>query len=278
MKTIEIMTQAEFDALPAKFADITEINISGNIQEIKSTPENSHIRICGGTVSAICGGTVSAIRGGTVSAICGGTVSEIWGGTVSTICGGTVSTICGGTVSAIRGGTVSAIRGGTVSTICGGTVSFFVDFNLPTAFLLAIIIAVNCKVKISQKQKTVSYTEIITKKDLSSSQYCQSLEKTGSGFILYKSVNSETSCDFYSGKIKYEIGAVVTCSDFDPNKKRQCGGGLHLSPTPQMALNYNQGKILVCEVKARNIIVYPDDVTKVRCRKVKVIRAWEGNK
>ena len=86
--------------------------------------------------------------------------------------------------------------------------------------------------------------------------------------ILYKSVNPDTLCDFYTGKIKYE--GTVTCPDFDPNPERECGGGLHLSPTPELAMSFNQGKVLKCEVALKDIVVYGHNIDKVRCRKVTV--------
>jgi hypothetical protein len=91
----------------------------------------------------------------------------------------------------------------------------------------------------------------------------------GKYIILYKSVNPRTLCDFYTGKIKYE--GVVTCPDWNPDRNIQCGNGLHLSPTPEMALSYNQGKVLKCRVELKDIVVYPTDITKIRCKKVTVI-------
>ena len=90
---------------------------------------------------------------------------------------------------------------------------------------------------------------------------------------LYKSVNPDTLCDFRTEGIKYE--GVVTCPDFDPNPERQCGGGLHLSPTPQLALTYHKGKVLVCHVHVDDVVIYPFNITKVRCRKVKVIGEYK---
>ncbi|OPY81420.1 MAG: Inner membrane transport protein YajR [Syntrophorhabdus sp. PtaU1.Bin153] len=90
-----------------------------------------------------------------------------------------------------------------------------------------------------------------------------------SKIILYKSVNPETLCDYCTGKIKYE--GTVICPDFDPDPERQCGGGLHLSPTPELALNYHNGKVLKCEVALKDIVVHGSDITKVRCRKIKVL-------
>jgi hypothetical protein len=85
---------------------------------------------------------------------------------------------------------------------------------------------------------------------------------------LYKSVRDDHT-DFWTGTIKYE--GIVTCPDWDDNIERQCGGGLHLSPTPELALRYNQGKILECKVHINDFVVYPTDITKVRCKTVEVI-------
>jgi len=90
-----------------------------------------------------------------------------------------------------------------------------------------------------------------------------------STIILYKSVNPETSCDFCTGKIKYD--GTVTCPDWDPDPERECGGGLHLSPTPDLALSFNRGKVLKCEVALKDIVVYGRNINKVRCREVRVI-------
>jgi hypothetical protein len=87
--------------------------------------------------------------------------------------------------------------------------------------------------------------------------------------VLFKSVNPKTGCDFHSGTVKYE--GVVDCPDFDPSPSRECGGGLHLSPTKGLATSYNQGKLLKCKVKLSDIVVYGPNITKVRCRRVEVL-------
>ena len=91
----------------------------------------------------------------------------------------------------------------------------------------------------------------------------------GDHVTLYKSVDPDTLCDFYTGKIKYE--GTVTCSDFDPDNDRECGGGLHLSPSPDLALSYNRGKVLRCKVHKDDFVVYPHNIDKVRCKKVVVL-------
>ena len=98
----------------------------------------------------------------------------------------------------------------------------------------------------------------------------------GTKMTLYKSVNPETECDFYTGRIHYKDGATVRPEHFDPSNDRECGDGLHLSPTPEMALSYNKGKVKVCKVAIKDIVVYSENITKVRCAKVKVIGDYKA--
>jgi len=87
--------------------------------------------------------------------------------------------------------------------------------------------------------------------------------------MLYKSVNPDDNFDFYSGKIKYE--GIVECPDWDDDMWIECGRGLHLSPTPELALYYNRGKVLKCKVNIKDFVVYPHNINKVRCKKVEVL-------
>jgi len=96
-------------------------------------------------------------------------------------------------------------------------------------------------------------------------------ENSGEDFILYKSVNPETDCDFHSGKIKYKIGEEIICPDWKATRNIQCGNGLHLCPTAAGTQVYNVGKILKCLVNPKDISVYPKDISKVRCRAVRPV-------
>ena len=104
--------------------------------------------------------------------------------------------------------------------------------------------------------------------------FCEIYPPKRKRVVLYKSVNPDTLCDFYTGRVCYKIGTTVVCPDFDPTPERQCGGGLHLSPTPGMALAYNKGELLVCEAHVDDVVIYGPDISKVRCRKVKVLREY----
>ncbi len=126
------------------------------------------------------------------------------------------------------------------------------------------------KVKIVKKHKTATVIKtpesiVFTKKSFV--DRCEKNDKES--IILYKSVNPQTKCDFQTGTIKYE--GKVNCPDWDPNPERECGGGLHLSPTKGAALSYHKGKLLKCKVKLKDFVVYSGNGTKVRCKQVEVL-------
>ena len=85
---------------------------------------------------------------------------------------------------------------------------------------------------------------------------------------MYKSTR-EDDTDFWSGKIKYK--GMVKCPVWDNDKNRECGDGLHLSPTPMLAKSFNNGKIKKCLVKKKDFVVYPKNISKVRCKEVEVL-------
>jgi hypothetical protein len=141
------------------------------------------------------------------------------------------------------------------------------------AFMLAVVIMIGCVCKIIKRNKSVTVIKnkiaTHTKKDFINIHGCDK-----DGYVaLYKSVNPETGCDFYTGKIKYQ--GTVICPDWNPNSKIECGEGLHLSPSPELALSYNQGKLLACKVHKNDFVVYPHNITKVRCKKVTVVGEYK---
>ncbi len=136
----------------------------------------------------------------------------------------------------------------------------------------SVCISVGCKIKIKHKDKTATYlVKEVATHDIDSFINIYGLKKKNNCIELFKSVNPETKCDFYTGKIKYADKKTVVCPDFDPNPMRECGGGLHLSPTPELALSFNDGLVKKCRVNIKDIVVYKHNITKVRCKKVYVI-------
>ena len=60
--------------------------------------------------------------------------------------------------------------------------------------------------------------------------------------------------------IFYTPGTNPTCDDF--NERPECGGGLHASPSPSMALDYNREatRFVCCPVKLTEIVVIDNKV------------------
>ncbi len=87
---------------------------------------------------------------------------------------------------------------------------------------------------------------------------------------LYKAVDDDFSTD--NGRkygVSYKLGTTPVAPDWDGGKA-ECGGGLHFSPHPKMALEFNASakRFVACLVKLSEIAVYPDGLypQKVKAR------------
>jgi hypothetical protein len=148
------------------------------------------------------------------------------------------------------------------------------DVTIHGCFMCAVIILIGCVCKIKKKQKTVSIVKIKQVTEYTKQDFINIYGTDKQGNVtLYKSVNPKNNTDFYTGKIKYE--GTVTCPNWNGDNNLQCGNGLHLSPLPHQALNYNDGKLLECKVNKKDFVVYPYDITKVRCKKVTVVGEYK---
>ncbi len=137
----------------------------------------------------------------------------------------------------------------------------------------AIIIAMSCVLNISKMDTSVAIVHRSQAlHDAESISEIFQLKKIDDALVFYKSVTDD-HMDFWSKTIKYE-GHVV-CPDWDPSPVRQCGGGLHVSPTKKHALSYNKGKVLKVLVRPENLVIYQADLSKVRCRELDVIGETE---
>ena len=136
-------------------------------------------------------------------------------------------------------------------------------------FATAICIGVSVAPADKDDSATVLVTPAATyNKDIFLDIYREN--KHGNQIYLYKVVQ-ENYTDHFSGLVKYVIGSIVEPEIWNPDENLQCGDGLHLSPTPDLALSYHQGRVLKCLVSPEDFVVYPHDITKVRCRRVLVI-------
>ena len=227
------------------------------------------------TVRVFDNSTVTAYGNSTVRAYDNSTVRASGNSTVTAYDNSTVTASGNSTVTASDNSTVRVFDNSTVRAYGNSTVRVFDNtVTIEAALMYSVIIMIACVCQIKRKKKTVNIIKTKKADHYTKNEFTDIYPADKNGNVtLYKSVNPDTLCDFYTGKIKYH--GVVTCPDWDGNKDLQCGNGLHLSPRPEMALNYNRGKLLVCEVNKKDFVVYPSDITKVRCRKVKVIGEYK---
>ena len=148
--------------------------------------------------------------------------------------------------------------------------------TIESCCLMAVIIMTDCVCKIKKKTKTVTVIKNkvaeYDKKSFCEIYHSNLIDKDT--IKLYKSVRPDNHKDFHSNKIKYKD--EVVCPDFDNSVDRECGGGLHLSPLPQLALSFNKGLLLECAVKLKDFVVFPENISKVRCSKVTVLGEYKG--
>ncbi len=98
--------------------------------------------------------------------------------------------------------------------------------------------------------------------------------------IFYKSVKGVGGkyVDFFTGKVEYKIGKWIKAPDWDDEFNGECGHGLHLSPTPIMALDFNVGGVVLkCKVRIADCktVKSPQLPIKIRCKKVFPIEVCE---
>ena len=272
MKTIIIKSQKEFDALPEKFDQYTSIQIENCRCIVNKMRENSSV-VARGNSSVVARGNSSVEAWGNSSVEARENSSVVARENSSVVVRGNSSVVAWGNSSVEAWGNSSVVAWEDSSVVARGNSVINIwspDVVVQGLFFFSTLVMHFCKCKILKKQSTAQIVHHKIQK-ITNKIFCEALKKTKDGFILYKSVKPKILCDFYSGSIKYEIGKTIECPDFDEDENRQCGGGLHLSPTKEQALQYSHGTILECAVKEKDFVIFQGDFSKVRCKKIKVL-------
>ena len=281
---IIVHSQKEFDDIKQDFDGL--ITIKDTDKEIVITPRNKATIEIGGSSHATVKGTayVKAIDEAYVKAFDSATVEAF--NKANIIAAGTSSVIAFGyaNIIALNKANIMAldkiqVKAFDMAFVIASGKSYVKAFDcamveaIMPAHRLANVKGFDNAVIFYYEDAVIELHDNATSKQLSSIGYTKNdllsiAEHVNDKIVLYKSVNCDTFCDFYTGKIKYEIGKEVECPDWDSNEIFQCGNGLHLSIFPFTAQIYNEGTILRCLVDPDDVVVFPDDITKVRCRKV----------
>ena len=303
MKTIEVRTQAEWDALEKEYNETVKIVVSGEFNRIDTTPVGAVVVLSGSAKidyvsgsakidyvygSAKIGSVYDSAKIGSVSdsakigsvydsakigSVSGSAkIDSVYGSAKIDYVSGSAK--IGSVYDSAKIGSVSdSAKIGYVSGQCVVSINSK-NVEIGQVGLFSVIIMWGVLSKIGKVAKTAT---VVKKKitDVSNKMISECLEREGELYIFYKSVNPVTSCDFYTGKIKYE-GDVIA-PDWDSSQEKECGGGLHVSPTPGQALSYNRGKLLRVGVKLKDFVIYQGNLSKVRCRKLVVLGEYKND-
>ena len=181
----------------------------------------------------------------------------------------TVTAYGSSTVTACNNSTVTACGSSTVRACNNSTVRAY--DNSTVTELLHSSILINCTGRDILPIKHHSSAQIINQAPFrhSKESFLDIYPPDDNGFVTLYKVTNQNGRDYKTDSIQY-VG-TVECPDWDNDHNRQCGGGLHLSPLPELALEYNSGPIKKCKVHIDDFVVYPHDISKVRCRVVHVL-------
>lgn len=91
--------------------------------------------------------------------------------------------------------------------------------------------------------------------------------------VLYKGVDDKYKSNFNA--FPYLPGTTPVAPDWDGDRMR-CGGGLHFSAHPQLALSYNPSatKFVACSVRVEGMVLLDDKVKAIGCASP----VWEVDK
>ena len=270
MKTIIIESQKEFDALPVAFDEYTEIRIVGKLNKVDKTFKNAFMSVYGSaTIESVSDSATIKSVYATIESVSGSaTIKYVYGSA-------TIESVSGSaTIKSVSGSaTIESVSMNTIIRIMSNSVVIL------TAQQQAVLIYQNCKGCPKKKDATVQIVRTkkakYTLENFINIYNVQKKSKGSKKIILYKFVQHDYT-DFYTSKIKYEIGKTVNAPDWDKNLNVECGGGLHLSPSIEICKNFsksNNGHALRCEVLISDIVVHPTPQypNKIRCKKCFVV-------
>jgi hypothetical protein len=101
------------------------------------------------------------------------------------------------------------------------------------------------------------------------------VEVTDGHAVLFKALDAEFRAN-YNG-FQYLPGATQKASDWDPNPERECGGGLHFSPSPRHAQRFHPRatRFAGVRVKIATLLIHPDGESPDKCRGPETLECFE---
>src|SRR3990167_4054424 len=252
--TVEVRNQQEFDAAAKSGAD--DICILGDaVIEVRTRREL--------TVTAYGSSTVTADDSPTVTAYGSSTVRAYDSSTVTAYGSSTVRAYGSSTVRAYDSSTVTAYDSSTVTAYGYAVIRVFSAIKLTAAATCIVLVHVS-GVQIEGGQ------QIQCPAPATAEAWCNhhGVEIADDCARLYKALHN----DFTSPRgTSYAPGTTPVAADWDGGEK-ECGGGLHFSPSPAHALLFHSGakRFAACWVSLSDIAVHPHGAypEKVKARAV----------
>ncbi len=228
------------------------------------------------TVEAYDSATVEAYDSATVRASGSATVRAYGSATVEAYGSATVEASGSATVRASGSATVEAYGSATVRAYGSATVEASGSATVEAYGSATVRAGSHVAVHLHSAQATISGGVIIDITELDLTDPATWIGYTGANIddgrvTLYKATGDDlTMGEEYGHPTTYTVGADLVCVDWRDDN--ECGGGLHLSPTPGQASDYHLSatRWLRCTADVADVRPIPGGTAKCKVRALRV--------
>jgi hypothetical protein len=227
------------------------------------------------SVSASGSASVRAFDSASVRAFGSASVRAFGSASVRAFGSASVRAFGSASVRAFDSASVRAFGSASVRAFGSASVRAFGSAKVDTRHRCKIQAGPHVAVHLHSAQASVIGGVVIdlTSLDLTDAQtWCdhEGVEVADDRAVLYKAVDSELTAGYGYQPYTYAVGADLVCADWiDSN---DCGGGLHLSPTPEQATYYREDatRWLRCTADLADVRPILGDVAKCKVRALRV--------
>ena len=265
--------------------------------------ENSTATLWGNSTATLRGNSTATLRGNSTATLRGNSTATLWENSTATLWENSTATLRGNSTATLRenstatlrenstatlrenstatlrGNSTATLRENSTATLRGNSTATLRENSTARAFDRSNVKATpNSPVLRHSKEAKISGGQVL---DMHSPQtaeeWCEfyGIEiRKGGGFrrdlkgqdvaILFKALYA----DFRSyHRFSYDPGTVPAAPDWDGGK-RECGGGLHFSPHPVMAEEFQPDaeRYVACPVLVSEIVIHPDGMYPQKCK------------
>ena len=234
--------------------------------------DNSHAVLCDNSHAGLCDNSHAVLWGNSHAVLWGNSHAELCGNSHAVLRGNSHAELCGNSHAVLRDNSHAELRGNSHAELCDNSHAVLrgnshaelcdnshAQCKSPYACGILKSITTQCTGR-HIGDKPLSPKEYLT--------FC-GIEIKNQYVILYKSTLPNGSSHHADG-IKYIIGKETVAPDWDADFKGECGQGLHLSPSIQQAIYFNDlGCYFACRVHIKdiaNLPAYASMPDKIRVR------------